>query len=319
MKKRSRFRTWGEYGALRAFMAVLQVLPISWGMQVAAALGVVAFWVDKRHRPIAYENLRRAFGDSMSRREIRRITLRNYIHVFRCAVDMVHLPRLYRSGTLWKNIHVRSMDWVDEVAEGGKGGIFVTGHIGNWELLGWVFAVMGYKFSSVARPLDNPLLDAYARKVREMTGQRIVPKKGAIRKLARVLREGGHVAFLIDQDARGKGVFVDFFGRKASTTPAVAALALRTGAPIITGWSRRLGGGLRYDLVMTAPIWPKATGDRVRDISRMTAEVTARIESAVRSCPEQWMWLHRRWKTRPAEEGISSRPVPEEKEARIEG
>jgi len=304
--------------ALRAVMGVLRVVPIWLGMQLAGALGVLAFHVDRRHREIAYENLRRAFGDSMSWKETRRTTRSNYIHAFRCAADMAKLPRLHAKGELWKHIHVGDMGLVEEAVKKGKGAIFATAHIGNWELVGWALAVMGYRLNSLARPLDNPLLDAYAREMREMTGQRVVPKWGAIRKLARVLREGGYVAFLIDQDARGKGVFVDFFGRKASTTPAVAALSLRTGAPIITGWSRRVGGGLRYELIVTPPIWPEVTGNRTEDVNRITAEITKRVEGAVRECPEQWWWLHRRWKTRPPEEVAGATGLPEEKEARIE-
>jgi len=306
-----------EYVSARAFGWVMGALPIWLGMQLAAVLGTIVFCVDRRHRLVAYDNLRRAFGDTLSRREIRRITLRNYIHMLRMAVDMIHLPRLHRAGRLWRHIEMKNMKYVEEAVKVGKGGIFVTGHVGNWELIGWVFAAVGYNFNSLARPLDNPLLDEYMRRLREGTGQKIVRKERGLRTLARVLREGGYAAFLIDQDARGKGVFVEFFGREASTTPAVAALALRTGAPIITGFSKRVGGGLRYELTVTPPIWPESRGDRAEDIKRITSEMTRRVESAVRACPEQWMWLHRRWKTRPAEKG-KSQESPKEKEARSE-
>ncbi len=300
--KKSRVKMWGEYLALRAFAAIVGAMPISWGMRLAGMLGVLAFRLDRRHREVAYGNLRRAYGESLSQEEIKGITLRHYIHLVRCAVDLIHLPRLLGSGKLSAYVKSRDMHVVDEAIGKGKGGIFVTGHVGNWELLGWVFGVWGYPLHSLARPLDNPLLDGYLRRLREMTGQKIVDRRGGLRRLMRVLRDGGYVAFLIDQDARGEGVFVDFFGRKASTTPAVATLALRTGAPIIIGWARRISEGMDYEVGVMPTIWAEPTGERQGDIERVTAEVTSKLESLVRRSPEQWLWLHRRWKTRPPAE-----------------
>ena len=137
-------------------------------------------------------------------------------------------------------------------------------------------------------------------RVREMTAQRTVPRDGALPRLLRILRRGGHVAFLIDQHAGSDGLWVNFFGRPASTTPAPAVLALRTNTPIVTGYGCRTGDGFQYEFFCDSPLQPESTGDRKQDVKRITATLNARLESYVRRFPDQWLWGHRRWRTPPA-------------------
>jgi KDO2-lipid IV(A) lauroyltransferase len=180
----------------------------------------------------------------------------------------------------------------------GRGAIMATGHIGNWELsgvaFGWVFGPSGV----VARPLDNPLLDQRLVAFRQKSGNAVIYKRQALSQTLRMVRDGKAVAFVVDQNVQAdEGIFVDFFGRPAASTTAAAALAVRVGCPIFMGWADLRPSG-RYTLHLWV-IRPRAEGERQAEVERLTQELAHRIEGWVRSSPEQWLWLHRRWKTRP--------------------
>jgi len=152
------------------------------------------------------------------------------------------------------------------------------------------------------RPLDNPLLDRRLIALRGGTGNDVIPKRRAVRETMRALAAGRAVAILIDQDARDDGVFVPFFGRPASTTPTLALLALRTGAPIVPVFARVAADG-RIGVHVQPAVDVRPTGDRDADVLRVTAACTAVVETWVRRDPEQWLWMHRRWKTAPPKTG----------------
>jgi KDO2-lipid IV(A) lauroyltransferase len=155
---------------------------------------------------------------------------------------------------------------------------------------------------SVARPRDNPWLERYVVRTRERHGQKIVAKKGAVRDLSRALREGKFLGILADQNSGRNGVFVTFFGRPASTTGAPATLALRFSVPIIPARSLRVGPGFKYEVHVEKPLARPDTGNREEDVRLLTQAFTSRIEDWVRREPGQWLWGHRRWKSRPKEE-----------------
>jgi len=158
---------------------------------------------------------------------------------------------------------------------------------------------LGVPFTTVYRPLDNPLLDAWVRRTRGDVGQTMIPKHGATRPLLKALRAGGMIVLLVDQDSGRHGVFAPFFGAPASTIPTPAELALRTGATILTGASVRVGPGFRYAGEFEPPVDVRDTGDHAADLLCITTEINARIEGVIRRAPEQWLWSHRRWKTKP--------------------
>jgi KDO2-lipid IV(A) lauroyltransferase len=174
-----------------------------------------------------------------------------------------------------------------------------TGHFGHWELSGLMQGYLGLPLALVARPLDNPRLERILAALRERSGNRVLHKRNAVREILRALRERIGVAIVIDQDARGDGVFVPFFGQPASTTPTLALLALRSGAPVIPSFSVPQEDGT-YRVVYEAPVEISPSGDRERDVLELTARCTAVVERWVRRHPEAWLWMHRRWKTRPA-------------------
>jgi KDO2-lipid IV(A) lauroyltransferase len=156
--------------------------------------------------------------------------------------------------------------------------------------------------SVVARPLDNPALDRRLCALRAMSGNTVIYKKKALARIIKTLRGGRGVAILIDQNVQEKdGIFVDFFGRKAATTTVAAALAIKTGCPLLPVHTVLEKDG-RYRLVYGRPLFWTTSGDRQRDIAELTQRLTTAVEGWVREHPEQWLWMHRRWKTRPSDE-----------------
>jgi Kdo2-lipid IVA lauroyltransferase/acyltransferase len=184
-----------------------------------------------------------------------------------------------------------------EVMMSGRPMLFVTGHFGNWELAGYAMGLLGFRIHAIARPLDNPYLDAFLRSFRERTGQRLLAKHGDFERMDQLLREGGMLATLADQDAGQRGLFVDFFGRPASTHKAVALMALENNVVMIVAGMPRLAG--QYH------IWPidiidPAEYDRTPDAIRaITQRFTTGLETLIRHAPEQYFWVHRRWKHQP--------------------
>jgi KDO2-lipid IV(A) lauroyltransferase len=180
------------------------------------------------------------------------------------------------------------------------GGIMVTAHLGNWELCGIAHGYLHRPMGVVARPLDNEPLDRRLTAFREGGGNWVIPKRKALANVLRALREQREVAFLIDQNVQAKdGIFIRFFDRPAAATTVVAALAAKTGCPVVGGHSVLMPNG-RYRQIYDPPMHAPATGDREADIAAMTQALADMIERWIRETPEQWLWMHRRWKTQPA-------------------
>jgi KDO2-lipid IV(A) lauroyltransferase len=182
----------------------------------------------------------------------------------------------------------------------GHGGlIMLTGHYGNWEITGYTLATLGFETVSVARALNNPYLNDWLMGVRQRRGQRVVDKKGAAMEVAELLGNGGVVAFVADQNAGPKGVFVDFFGRKASTYKSIALLAMQFEVPIVVGYARRTDRGFHFKIDTQDIIRPEDWKDQADPLIYITQRYTKAIEDFVRAAPAQYWWMHRRWKTRP--------------------
>jgi KDO2-lipid IV(A) lauroyltransferase len=180
-----------------------------------------------------------------------------------------------------------------------QGLIMITGHYGNWEILGYVLATLGFESTAVARPLDNPYLNDWVFGVRERQGQKIVGKKGATSEITQLLSSGGVVGFVADQNAGSKGIFVDFFGRKASTYKSIGLLAMQYEVPVVVGYARRLNGRFHFRVATQEIIWPDDWKQQNDPLRYITQRYTKAIEDFVRADPGQYLWVHRRWKTRP--------------------
>ena len=297
-KKRGRLRLWTEYLALRLVAGVVSLLPEWAAWCFGKAIGRTLYVLDRRHRAIASANLAAAFPEKTPD-EIKDLVRKVFEHLGLVAVESLRIRKMLAKG-IEQFIEKPDMSEVNKIISQGKGLIVATAHIGNWEVAGHATSVMITPLSSVARPLDNPLVEEYVDRMRRLSGQAIIGKRGAVRDMVRVLRSGGSVVVLMDQDARKRGVFVDFFGRPASTWPSAAALSLKLGCPIAIGFVRRIGC-FRYELIVDEIFLPEPTGDREADVQELTQRITSRIEKRIRECPEQWFWVHRRWKTQPAQ------------------
>jgi Kdo2-lipid IVA lauroyltransferase/acyltransferase len=287
----------GEGRAVAALAAVVRRLPRRAALAAGRAIG--RFWgdADRRHLAIAADHLRLAFPD-WPESSVLRTASDCYGHFGAGLVDILWLQGRPREEVL-RLVDVVGREHVDAAMALGRGVVLASGHIGNWEVHGlvhgWVFGPIGV----VARPIDDPALDARLVAFRSSGGNTVVYKQRALGQVLRMLRAGRSVALLLDQNvAADNGVFVDFFGRPAATTTVAAALAAKTGCAIVPSYPRLLPDG-RYRLTYEPAISWDPTTSRDRGIFRITQRIAHRLEQWVRESPEQWLWMHRRWKTQP--------------------
>lgn len=287
-----------EYAAIRTLAGVLRILPLPLAVALGRCLGAAFYALDRRHRQRVITQAQWALGET-DPAEARKIAWRMYRHFGTMLAEVVRLRHLTR-----ENID-QYVDWgeipdtVSQILAAGKGLIYVTGHIGNWELTGYAFHLKGICTGAIARPLDNPLLDDYITSLRTHRGQQVWDKFGALRRVVRILREGGACAMLVDQDAGQNGEFIPFFGREASTITTAVDLAMRTGAPLLVGGTQRTGGPMRFIARIGKPIRVNPEAEKTGERRRLLRAMNADLEKLIRLAPEQWLWLHRRWKTRP--------------------
>lgn len=280
---------------------VAGVLPRRTALAFGRGLGRAWGRLDRRHLRIAEDNLAQAFPDWDAARR-RATALGVYGHFGRVLLDILWMSHREREAILGR-VDVFGAEHVEAARAAGRGALLVSAHVGNWELHGVAHGFLFGAIGVVARPLDNPALDARLCDFRRRPGNSVIYKQRALPQVLRLLRDNRAVAILIDQNVQaGDGIFVDFFGRRAATTTVAAALAVKTGCALIPTHTE-LGEDGRYRLEYEAPLaWPPA-GDRDADLQRLTQQLTSVIEGWVRRRPEQWLWLHRRWKTQPAEGG----------------
>jgi KDO2-lipid IV(A) lauroyltransferase len=276
----------------------------SWGINVSLALakitGTILFHLDKKHRERAMFNLRNAFPEKTDLQR-RAIALRSMQALCMLGVEVLFTPRLMHIHTFTR--YVRFGPNFEKVLrlmlQKNHGLVMLTGHYGNWEVLGFTLATMGFGISSVARPLDNPYISDYIFGVREASGQRMITKFGATEEMTGTLDRRGALGFTADQNAGKKGIFVDFFGRRASAYKSIGLLAMEYKVPVVIGYSRRIGNGFLFEVGCQDIIMP-SDWEQVDDPLRyITQRYTNAIEQFVRAEPGQYFWFHRRWKTRP--------------------
>ena len=288
-----------QYVALRLVSMMLHCFPVDTNLKTAKLIGTILYRVDRRHRSRALHNLGRSFPELPEARRAQ-LARRSFQQMVMLAVEVLFTTRLIRLDTWSKYVELANFREVVRLLTRRDGGlIMLTGHYGNWEILGYTLATLGFPTTSVARPLDNPHVSRFIFGVRERTGQRIIAKKGATEEVTEVLDNKGAVGFIADQNAGTKGIFVDFFGRKASTYKSIGLLAMRYDVPVVIGYARRLGDRFRFEVGVQDIIYPadwKAADDPLRYV---TQRYTKAIEDVVRAEPGQYLWLHRRWKTRP--------------------
>ncbi|OYT70954.1 MAG: lipid A biosynthesis acyltransferase [Chloracidobacterium sp. CP2_5A] len=253
-----------------------------------------------RLRRVGMENLALAFPDLPARAR-RRLFWGCAANLGRLLGEFAHLPKLH-SGNIAELVEYEGFEHFEAARAQGRGVIFFTGHLGAWELSAYAHALYGHPLTILVRPIDNPLVDALVTRYRSRSGNRLLSKHRDLRALVASLRRGETVGILADVNVQPpRGVFCQFFGRPACTSPLVARLARRTGAAVIPGYLVWDAARARHRLIFEAAVPLARTADESFDIQENTARLTQRWEAIVRRYPDQWLWIHRRWKSQPAE------------------
>jgi len=260
---------------------------------IGNALGSTFYLVSGRYRGIALANLRAAFGGEKGGPEIKAIAREVFRHFARESLQFFRLLALTRD-EIDALVEVDGIENLDRALEKGRGCVAVTAHYGNWELLARRLAMRGYPVNVIARDSDDPGMTGITTRIRESAGYKVFDKDQPIIGAFRRLKNNEILGILPDQNDTD-GIPVDFFGRPAATATGPAVLSLRSGAPIVPAFARKLDDG-RYRAVLYPQIDFEPTGDEERDIRELTSLLTAAIEREVRSNPSQWLWLHDRWK-----------------------
>jgi len=280
---------------------LVRAMPRRAALALGALVGRIMAAIDRRHVGIAQENLRLSFPEWTPDR-LRATAVGVYRHFGRVVFDILWMQGRSQNDIL-PFLEFEGTEHI-EGPVGQRGILFCTAHIGNWEIYAIAHAWHHGPVSVVARPLDNPKLDARLCAFRVSSGNTVIYKKKALPQIIRTLRSGGSVAMLLDQNVQAKdGIFVEFFGRPAATTTAAAALAVKTGCALVPCHTELLKDG-RYRLSYDPPLAWTPSGDRDKDIQRITQELAGLAEAWIRRNPEQWLWMHRRWKTRPPVEEV---------------
>ncbi len=280
--------------AVGLVLGIVRALPAAVRRAMAAFVAWLAWSLGIRRR-VALENLAQAFPEKSEaqRRAIARGAYRNLTLAALEAVTSDLIP----DETLRAMVRVDDWKGLDGLLDGRSAVLIASAHFGSWELFAEVMARRGYVFSAVVRPLAGAF-NEWVVKNRHRAGVELILQRGALFGMLRALGQGRGVVQLIDQSLSAKdAVFVPFFGRLAATTPAVSMAAIRTGAPVYVVTAAREGDSLR--MVVEGPIPVPSTGDRQADLTAHTAALSAVLEKAIRTAPEQWLWLHRRWKVQP--------------------
>jgi KDO2-lipid IV(A) lauroyltransferase len=281
----------------------VQILSLKGSRDLGQWLGSVIYHISPKRRKIARTNLDIAFGDTKTTEEKNRITKQSMIHMVTTALQCIWITHNteQRVDQLFPD-EPKGMEHLNEALKKGKGIFYLMAHYGNWEVLG---VYLGYKVSpqvnAIARKLDNPYLENFLNKIRTISGGGVFHKEGSPLKIVRALKQNSCVAIMMDQNGGIGGLFVDFFGKKASTPRSLAVLSYSTGAAVIPLIPYPQQDGT-YQVIYLPEVKLEKTGDKDKDIFRWTEEYQKVLERIIRERPEPWMWIHRRWKSRPEDE-----------------
>ncbi|MEM6507427.1 MAG: lysophospholipid acyltransferase family protein [Planctomycetota bacterium] len=294
---------WTQYLAARTTAAALTSFDIDWNLRTAGLIGSLAHRVDQRRARRSKANIRRSFPGWPEQR-VEATAKASMQHLIRFVIETLHTPRLIHEHTWPGRLHTGNLGEAIAALNSDRPVILVAGHMGNFELLGYALATMGYPVNALARPLPNPLVYGWLLGIRERKGMRVITKWDATDRMLGILQGGGALAFIADQNAGKKNQFVPFMGRLASAYKSIALLAHRYEASIVCGYAMRKGDQFDYEIGTTDVIHPSDWAG-VRDpLYYITARYTRALEMMVRKCPEQYWWMHRRWKTRPKHEQL---------------
>lgn len=279
------------------FLYFLGALPMGLFHTLSDAIGNLWFAFDGRHRKVAMDNLKRAFGDTMDDRMIRETARENFRQISRLLFEVgwsLHLTR----NDIRNNVKVEGLEHLTRAFARGKGVLFLTGHMGSWELLTLVPALIPFTIHDIYRPLDYHPLESVIMRFRTRFNMKLIAKEGAIRKILKALSRNEGVGIPLDQSVSAKdGVFADFFGYPTCTSKGMGLIAMRTQSPVLSVFMIR--EDKKFRVVIGPQMTLNLTGDTATDLLEITRRFNQEIEKIIRRYPSQWFWVHNRWKTKP--------------------
>ena len=283
------------YYTIKFISQLVSVLPKDVRMTIGNLLGEICWLiVPKKRKRMAEENILRSL--KVNAREARRIAKISATRFGRMFMEVLFMPNLNKENISQYVVEVRGKEYLEQALNYGRGAVLATAHTGNWELLGAALAIFKFPIVGVAQKQTNEQMDRLINEYRTSSGMHITYKTG-VREMVKLLGEGRIIGLLMDQDAHD-GVMIPFFGRLASTPPGSAALARMKEAPIVPTFISEKAPG-QHVMIVHPPVWVEKTGDRDADILSTTTQLTNIIEEHIRQHPEEWFWLHNRWKHSP--------------------
>ncbi|MBS3819501.1 lysophospholipid acyltransferase family protein [bacterium] len=295
----SSFKHHFEFGLFKSLQFFISFLPRKICLCFGKIMGLFFFYTDKKHRFLAFSNLKTALGTELPLYQRKRVARKSFIHFGRMIMEVIkfpHLPPLQKKNL----VETHGISYLKQALAQGKGALLFTAHYGNWEIAPY-FVTHLAKLKVIARHLDNPFLENELLRIRSSLQSHIIYKHKAAKKVLRSLQANQMVAILIDQNVLpDQAVFVDFFGKKAATTPSLAYFQLKTQAPLIPVFCYPISPD-KYILNIHPPLNPSLSGDSQKDTLKITQLCTKMIESQIREHAEYWLWFHNRWKSRSSD------------------
>ena len=282
------------YLMMKGFSFLINLLPEGPALWLGRRFGSLFYYLDWEHRSVALQNLHIAFGQEKSERERKAIAKRTFQNFGMMAIEFFRIPGM-NTEDFKKKVSFEGLDEALKLLEKKKGGLLLIGHFGNWELMALMSKVIGNPILVIAKPINQKGVDRWITEIRKVTGLELIPPENATQKVVQALSQNRLVGILIDQRAkRSRGVWADFFGRKVPTTPGLAVMAMRSGAPVVPVFIVR-DGFQKHRLLIKEPVELVLTGDMKKDVEINTQRFTDALEAMIRQYPDQWLWIHRRW------------------------
>ncbi|MCX7830690.1 MAG: lysophospholipid acyltransferase family protein, partial [Acidobacteria bacterium] len=284
-----------EILSLYVFKVAIYFFPYNAKLKIGKKIGALIFRLDRKHRDVCLSNLKSAFPEK-NQEEIKSIAKKSFENIGRLFIEIIFMKTFYRK--IFTKSKIYGWENLQELIMKKSGYFLVSGHFGNWEFVAFQQSKLGYPLEMVTRPLDNPYLEKYFKKIRESAGNRVVYKRNAVREMAKAIKNKEGVAFVFDQNFGEEGaVFVPFFNRPAATTPALGRIAVRLKAPILPVFAVPEEYG--YKISYGKPIYPDLSKEADVAAFKLIEEATSLLEQKIRETPSAWFWMHDRWRTKP--------------------
>jgi Kdo2-lipid IVA lauroyltransferase/acyltransferase len=296
-----------QYYILKCIFTLLSAIPRSTISFVAKPLAYIWYCLDRRHRAIAQKNFHHALGKELNNAAIKKLVRSNFVQLTRLALEIPSLLR-FNKKTAHTYVTISGREHLQKARQTGKGIIYLTAHLGNWELMALASSVVFHtSIGVVARKLDHKPLDCLLTEIRTRTGNQVIDKDKGAAPIGRMLKEQMPVGILLDQNASWyDGVYVPFFGKTACTNKGLAMIALRHDAIVLPAFNIRQKDG-RYQVIISPPVNLIRTGNLRKDVLMNTAKFNQIIEKHIRLAPDNWLWVHRRWRQKAIPESAKEK------------